>query len=73
MGTRDPGLIEIVIGDWVITLHGHNLAPLYAAIEDHTLLRVAAHPDWDDGPARWPDTFVRQIRFMKTSLINGVA
>ena len=60
-----PELIEVVIGDWLLSLSGHNLGPLYAAIEEQTLLRVTAHPDWDAGPARWTDSFVLQIRFMK--------
>ena len=62
-----PELIEVVIGDWLLTLSGHNLGPLYAAIEEQTLLRVTARPDWDAGPAHLTDTFVRQIRFVKSA------
>src|SRR5690606_34491721 len=37
-----PELIQIEIGDWIIMVFGHNLGPLFGAIEEHSLLRVRA-------------------------------
>jgi hypothetical protein len=57
-----PDVIKIEISDWVVVLTGYNLGPLFVAIEEHTLLRVRAHPEMsvtnDD------DSFVAEIRFV---------
>ena len=41
----EPDLIRIEIGEWLVTLGGHNLEPLFAAIEDQTLKTVRANPE----------------------------
>jgi hypothetical protein len=61
----EPELIKLRIGECLVLLRGYNLGPLYAAIEERTLLRVRAYPEIGDKPEREPDTFVREIRFAK--------
>jgi hypothetical protein len=61
----EPDLIKLRIGECLVLLRGHNLSPLYAAIEEHTLMRVCAYPKFCDEPEREPDTFVREIHFAK--------
>lgn len=58
--------IKVDIGDWLVVLSGHNLEPLFQAIEEHTLLRVRAQVGWKtDSEERMMDTFVKEIRFLK--------
>ena len=57
--------LKVTIGDWHIELRGHNLAPLYLAIEEQTLLRVRAQPELKQDPARVIDTFVTEIIFTR--------
>ena len=59
----EPDLIKIEIGDCVVQLRGHNLEPLFRAIEDHTLVRICAHPAFGQEREREKDTFVSEIRF----------
>lgn len=61
----EPDTIKMEIGDWLVVLSGNNLGPLFEAIEDHSLMRVAAHPGWKDDHERDFDTFVTAIRFLK--------
>jgi hypothetical protein len=44
----EPDTIHLAIGDWLIVISGHNIDPLYTAIDDHTLSRVRAHPEFAD-------------------------
>lgn len=59
----EPELITVEIGDWVVLLNGYNLGPLFAAIEEHTLLRVRAQPGLQVGHDG--DSFVLQLRFVR--------
>lgn len=59
----EPELIKIEIGERVVFLRGHNLGPLFAAIEDHTLFRVRAQPALETDRERECDTFVSEIHF----------
>lgn len=61
---REPDVVKMEIGAWVIVLRGHQLAPLFAAVEDHSLLRVRAQPELVSDPEREADTFVTQVIFM---------
>lgn len=61
----EPDSIKVEIGDWVVFLSGHNLGPLFAAIENHTLARVRALPELAQDREREADTFVCEIRFVK--------
>lgn len=56
--------INVTIANWLVMLTGHNLEPLYQAIENRTLARVLAHPNFADDPAHDDDTFVSDIRFL---------
>ena len=59
----EPDLIKIEIGDSVVMLRGHNLEALYHAIEDRSLAKVCAHPQFGRERERESDTFVVEIRF----------
>jgi len=56
-------IIKIQIGDWLVVIRGHNLGPLFLAVEDHTLTRVRAQPGLEHEPERVIDTFATEIRF----------
>ncbi|MGC4073988.1 MAG: hypothetical protein QM760_16050 [Nibricoccus sp.] len=60
-------IIKIIIGDWRIELRGHNLAPLFQAIEDNSLARVKAQPALKEDAARVIDTFVTDVVFTRLS------
>jgi hypothetical protein len=62
----EPDLIEVDIGEWSVAIRGHNLGPLFEAIEDQTLLRIRPRLEMQ-GPPDWTiDTFATEIRFRKT-------
>ncbi len=61
----EPELIKIRIGECLVLVRGHNLGPLFVAIEEHTLLRLHAYPNFRDDREREPDTFVWDIHFAK--------
>ena len=63
----EPDAIMMEIGSGVVVIRGHNLAPLFSAIEDQTLSRVRAHPDVARDHEREFDTFVVEIRFVKAA------
>ncbi|HVZ65040.1 MAG TPA: hypothetical protein VG838_13410 [Opitutaceae bacterium] len=58
-------LIRVEIGDYLVLLRGHNLGPLFLAIEDRALNRVRARPDLEDDRANEPDSFVTGVLFQK--------
>ena len=60
---REPDVLQIEIGAWLIIIRGHHLGPLFAAVEDHTLIRVRAQPELSRDPEREPDTFVTELTF----------
>lgn len=61
----EPDLIMMEIGGWLVLIHGHNLAPLFQAIEEHTLARLRAQPELENDREHEADTFAAQVRFMK--------
>jgi hypothetical protein len=63
----DPDVIRLEIDEWEVVLSGHNLAPLYAAVEEQALASVRAHPEWEHEAVREPDTFATRIRFVRLS------
>lgn len=60
----EPDTIQVHIGECVVVLTGSNLTPLFAALEEHTLLRVKAEPD-EEGREREFDSYVTRIIFEK--------
>ena len=66
----EPDLIHMEIGDSVVEIRGHNLAPLYQAIEEQTLLRIRAQPDLSNVRDRELDTFVTGIRFLASTSLR---
>ena len=67
----EPDTIKMEIGDWLVVISGHNLAPLFLAIEDHTLVRLRAQPQLKQDQEREIDTFVAEIRFTKPTPGNS--
>lgn len=61
----EPDTIYVTIGNWMVVINGHNLTPLYTAIEEHMLIRVRAHPEFNDDPSHTDDSFATGIRFLK--------
>lgn len=61
----EPDTIKIEIGDWLVIVRGHNLAPLFLAIEEHTLVRLRAQPELQADREHEADTFAVEIRFTK--------
>jgi hypothetical protein len=59
----ETDLIRVVIGEWLVLLRGHNLGPLFVAIEEQTLVRVRAMPELEQERDRESDTFVSDLRF----------
>lgn len=65
------GVILVEIGGWQVELRGHNVNPLFAAIEQKTLLRVRAQPELDTVAVNRPDTYVTEIRFSKREVARA--
>ena len=61
----EPDRIKMEIGEWLVVISGHNLGPLFLAIEDHTLMRVRAQPGWEKDREREFDSFATEVRFTK--------
>ena len=61
----EPDVIRLLIADWLVVISGHNLGPLYLAIEDQVLVRLCAHPKYEKDPERVIDTFATDIRFLR--------
>jgi hypothetical protein len=59
----EPDTIQIEIGAWVVLVQGHNLGPLFVAIEERTLLRIRARPEMEKNPDHESDTFACSIEF----------
>ena len=60
----DPTAIRIEIGDWQVVISGHNLEPLFGAIEAARLARVRAYPEYEHDPTHETDVFAISIRFI---------
>ncbi len=59
----EPDVLRVEIGDWIVVIRGHNLAALFVAIEEHTLVRLRAQPDLAKDRERQIDSFAIEIRF----------
>ncbi|MFT3784163.1 MAG: hypothetical protein QM790_19315 [Nibricoccus sp.] len=66
----EPDVIFVEIAEWVVVLRGHNLGPLFLAIEMRTLLRIRAQPELAQEREREADTFVVEICISKTTGIG---
>lgn len=62
----DPGTVNIFIGDLLVVIIGNNLAPLFAALEEQTLVRIRAQPELTKDLEHEPDSFATEIRFFNT-------
>lgn len=60
----EPDTIYMDIGEMLVVITGHNLGPLFAAIEEHTLKRLTAHPEWTRDRDRELDIFATRIRIV---------
>ena len=61
----EPDIIMIGIGECLVLVRGHNLAPLFQAIEEHALARLRAQPELENDREHEVDTFAVEVRFMK--------
>lgn len=66
----EPDIIKIEIGEWLMVIRGHNLGPLFIAIEEKTLLRVRAQQELEQDREREMDTFATEVRFTKPPPID---
>ena len=62
-----PEVVEVEIGGWLVEIHGHNLNPLFAAIEERTLLRARAHPELERDADHKQDTYATEILFWRSA------
>ena len=53
-----------------MVIRGHNLGPLFIAIEDQMLLRVRAQPELGQDREREMDTFATEVLFKKPPVGN---
>ena len=67
----DPDTIRMDIGEWCVVIRGHNLGPLFRSIEEQTLVRIRALPQLAENIACEADTFVSEIRFLRTARKGG--
>ena len=67
---NEPHLIRLTFPEWRIVLTGLALGPLFGAVEERTLLRVAAQPGYECAPARDADTVVTAISFIKPMALD---
>jgi hypothetical protein len=65
----EPETIQVLIGEWLVILRGHNLGALFAALEEHTLFRVKAQPESQDRE-RECDSYVFKIIFVKAEELS---
>lgn len=65
----EPDVIKVMIGDWLVVITGHNLAPLFTAIEEHTLVRIRAQPEHQGNSERDVDAFATEIRFLPAASV----
>ncbi|MBL9191977.1 MAG: hypothetical protein JNJ82_06440 [Opitutaceae bacterium] len=61
----EPDILKIEIGGWLVVIRGHNLGPLYLAVEERSLLRLRAQPQLGQDREREMDTFASELRFAK--------
>lgn len=61
----DRDVIKIFISDLLVLVTGHNLGPLFVAIEDQALARIRAQPDLANDREHDADSFATSIRFLK--------
>ena len=61
----EPDILKIEIGGWLVVIRGHNLGPLYLAVEERSLLRLRAQPQLGQDREREMDTFASELRFTK--------
>lgn len=63
----EPGTIRVEIGECVITITGCRLGSLFRAIEEQTLFRVRAMPEFETAKEHDVDCFATAIIFAKAT------
>jgi hypothetical protein len=66
-------VIRVEIDECLVVLAGHNLEPLFSAIEGHTLASIRPHLEWTNTLDRERDSFVTSIRFVRVSALKPPA
>lgn len=69
----EPDTIRVEIGECVVTLNGCRLGSLFRAIEEQTLFRVKAMPEFETSKEHEIDSFVTLIRFAKAGALHPFA
>jgi len=59
----EMNFIKVTLGEWIVTLRGKNLEPLFEVIESQTLSRIRAQPNLANERERENDSFVVEIAF----------
>ena len=66
-----PDTIRVEIGGWAVVPSCYNIGPLFAAVEEQSLLRVRALPGL--AGASGEDTYETEIHFVRPQLSNAKA
>ena len=60
----DPDTVSVKIDKLVIVLRGHNLEPLFDALEEQSLKSVKVRPDLALDPKQEANSYVTEITFL---------
>ncbi|MFT3867801.1 MAG: hypothetical protein QM715_04820 [Nibricoccus sp.] len=61
---REPDAVTVKIGKAIVVLRGHNLEPLFDALEAHSLKSVKACPELALDRAQEANSYVTEIAFL---------
>ena len=61
---REPDTVTVKIDKTVVVLRGHNLEPLFGALEEQSLQSVKACPELALDPKQEANSYVTEITFL---------
>ncbi|MFT3782801.1 MAG: hypothetical protein QM790_12395 [Nibricoccus sp.] len=61
---REPDTVTVKIAKWIVTLRGHNMDLLFAALEEQSLQSVKARPELALDLKQEADSYVTEITFL---------
>jgi hypothetical protein len=65
----EPDVIQMEIDEWLVVLKGHNLEPLFRAINEQKIVTIEARPECEGDPKHAADTFVTRVQFAKLAAL----